>query len=160
MASRGFCGWGILILVNSVACLHSIQNQDRRLRGWGGIALRLAHLLVPGLRHLGSSDASVSLCDLSMWILQHGGIKGPRLVMWPPGAPKEHGSREKGPEESCVTFYNQSWKSHRITCTWSQACPDSRGGFTGITLDGGMSTPHWRSPVGWEVYVTVAMFGK
>lgn len=126
----------------------------------GGIALRLAHLLVPGLRQLGSSDASVSLCDLSMWILQHGGIKGPRLVMWPPGAPKEHGSREKGPEESCETFYNQSWKSHRITCTWSQACPDSRGEFTGITLGGGMSAPHWRSPVGWEVCVSVAMFGK
>lgn len=104
VASRGLCGSGILILVGCVACLHSIQDQDRRLRGWGGIVLRLARLLVPGLRHLGSSDASFSLCDLSMWILQRGGIKGPRLVTWPPGAPKEHGSREEGPEESVSPF--------------------------------------------------------
>lgn len=146
VASRGFCGSGILILVGCVACLHSIQDQDRRLRGWGGIVLRLAHLLVPGLSHLGSSDASFSLCDLSMWILQHGGIRGPRLVTWPPRGSQGAWLKRGGARGKCVTFYNQSSKSHRITCTWSQACPDSRGGFTVIMLDGGMSTPHCKQP--------------
>lgn len=84
-----------------MACLH-------RLKGWQQQQHLKALLtyLVPGLRQLGSSDMSVSLCDLCMWFVQHGGVKGPRLVTWRLDAPNEHVLREKDPEESYVAFYD------------------------------------------------------
>lgn len=105
---------------------------------------------MPGLRQLGSSDMSVSLCDLCMWFVQHGGVKGPRLVTWRLDAPSEHVLREKDPEESYVAFYDRPWKSRRVTSAWSQACPDSSGGFTDTALEGGVSAPRSKEPRGME----------
>lgn len=100
-----------MILVGCVACLHSIQDQDRGLRGWGGIALRLARLLVPGLRHLGSSDASFSLCDLSVWILQHEASKDPDLLRGALGLPRSM-VQERRVQRKAVSPFITSLGSH------------------------------------------------
>ena len=55
--------------------------------------------LGPGLRYLSSSDVSFSLCDLSMWSLWHGGIKGPRLT-WLLVLPRSM-SQERSRGKSC-----------------------------------------------------------